>query len=88
MRGPDSVLDLSSVDAASGEVANLVLREVRADLVDERGPDLLLGRLGELVEVERDVDPGEEGFVEGFDAVCGEEHDPAVVFEVAEAVRV
>ena len=85
MSGPDGVLDLPAIHAASSEIANLVLRDVRADLVDECRPDLLLGRLGELVEVERDVDPGKECFVKGFDAICGEEHDAAVVFKVAEA---
>ena len=87
MRCADRVLDLPAVDAAPGEVADLGAGDVRVDLADERGPDLLLGLLRELVKVQRDVDPREEGLVERFDPVRGEEHDPAVVLQVAKAAR-
>lgn len=51
---------------------------------DEVGPDLAAGRGGEDFVVEGDVDAGFEGWVEGFDAVGGQEHDAFVVFEEAE----
>jgi hypothetical protein len=38
----------------------------------------------EIVEMEGYVDTGEEGFVECFDAVGGEEEDTAIVFDVTE----
>ena len=87
VRGADRVLDLPAVDAPPGEVADLRVGDVRVDLADERGPDLLLGLLRELVKVQRDVDPREEGLVERFDPVRGEEHDAAVVLQVAEAAQ-
>ena len=37
------------------------------------------------MEVEGDVDTGEEGFVEGLDAVRGEEEDATIVFDVSKA---
>jgi hypothetical protein len=39
------------------------------------------------VEVEREVDTGEEGFVKDFDTVSSEEDDAPVVFEMAQAER-
>lgn len=36
------------------------------------------------MEMESDVDTGEEGFIECFDTIGGEEEDPAVVLDVTE----
>ena len=38
------------------------------------------------MEVESDVDTGEEGFVECFDSVGGEEEDAAIVLGVTETI--
>lgn len=85
---PRRVFDLPSVDvlprSKTGDV--LLVDEVeRLDLAQECCPDLLL-RLGRKIgEVEGDVDSREEGLVEDFNAVGGEEEDAFVVFNVAQA---
>ena len=88
MRRPTRILNLPSVNIPLREFLDLLGgdRLGRVDLGDERRPDLFFGFLGELLEVQGDVDAREEGFVKGFDAVCRKEEDAAVVFDVSEAV--
>jgi hypothetical protein len=45
-----------------------------------------LGFVRKIAEMERYVDPGEEGFVEYFDAIGGEEEDAAIVLDVSETI--
>ena len=88
MRSPTRILDLPSVNIPLREFLDLLGGDGlgRIDLGDERRPDLFFGFLGELLEVQGDVDAREEGFVEGFDAVRREEEDAAVVFHMSEAI--
>ena len=87
-RRADRVLDLPSVDRPLPEVAQLLVghRVCGAHLLKEGTPDLnaCVGR--ELLEVERDVDAREEGFIKSLDAVGGEEEDTTVVLDMAQAV--
>jgi len=46
---------------------------------------LLFGRRGELLEVQRDVDAGEEGLVERLNTVGREEQNATVVLDVSKA---
>ena len=97
IRCPSRILDLPSINILLRKPHQPLFLEFRfsvfrpgcyadfdADFGEEGAPDLGFGGLGEFLEVEGDVDTGEEGFVEGFDAVGGEEEDAAVVFDVAE----
>ena len=88
MRSPTRILNLPSVDIPLRKFLDLLGGDGlgRVDLGDERRPDLFFGFLGELLEVQGDVDAREEGFVESFDAVRREEEDAAVVFHMSEAV--
>lgn len=89
-RRPDGVFDLPPVDLALRELVKEVLPEsgrLHTDFTEEGGPDLLARVLGELVEVQRDVDAREEGLVESFNPVGGQEEDAAVVLDVAKAAR-
>jgi len=88
LRRPRRILDLTSVHTPPRQLRDLLMTDLRsceAQLAYERRPDLFLGRLGELMEVQRNVDAREEGFVECLDAVRGEEEDAAVVFDMAKA---
>ena len=87
LRRPARVLDLPPVHVARGEARRgvLDLRGVReAGLLEERAPDALARAVLQLPEVQRDVNAGEEGFVERRDPVCGEEEDAAVVLDVSQ----
>jgi len=86
MRSPRGVLNLPPVHIPPCQVLNLLRREIRTDLFEERRPDLLLGLLCELLKVKSDVNAGQKGLVECFDSVRGKEHDPAIVFKVTKAV--
>ena len=88
LRRPRCILDLTPIHTLPRQLRDLFVTDLRtreAQFAYERRPDLFFGRLRELLEVQRDVDTGEEGFVECLDAVCGEEEDAAVVFDVAKA---
>lgn len=47
-----------------------------------RAPDLLLVVEAEFVELNREMNAGQKGLVEGFETIGGHEKDPAVVFDV------
>jgi hypothetical protein len=59
LRRPCSILDLTPIHGPPRQRCDLLMADIRgreAQFTDERRPDLFLGRLGELAEVERDVD--------------------------------
>jgi hypothetical protein len=80
MSRPNSILDLTSICVALCEISNLVLADVRSNLVQECRPDLFLGRFSELIEVKGYVDSRKESFVESLDTVSGQENNALVVF--------
>lgn len=96
IRSPRRILDLPSINILLRKLYQPLFLEFRLSTIqwwysdfdayfgEECAPDLGFGGLREFLEVEGDVDTGEEGFVECFDAVGGEEEDAAVVFDVAE----
>ena len=84
-RGPACVLDLAPIDVALRERRDGLVRKHGADLFEEGSPNGKFCLLGELVEVQGDVDAREEGVVEGLDPVRGQEEDAAVVLDVPEA---
>lgn len=88
MSCPRCVLDLAPIDATLRKIFDLFLRDARRrvpHLLDESLPDLFLGVLREVAEVERNVDARKEGLVEGLHAIGGEEEDTAVIFDVTKA---
>jgi len=82
---PDGILDLPTIDIPRRKLPNFLRGEHRADLGQERVPNLRLGRRVEIVEVECDVDTRAEGIVDDLDSVGCEEEDPTVVLEMAKA---
>lgn len=90
MRSPRCVLDLSPIDTSLCQLRDLLLGDSTsswAHLVDERGPDLLFGFLGELAEMQSDVNAGEECLIKCFHAIGGEEQNAAVVLNMSKAER-
>lgn len=87
MGSPRRVLDLPSVDIPLCQLLDLLVTKINSitHFLDECRPDLLLGGLGEGLEVQGNVDTAEERFIECLHAVGGEEENTAVVLNVAEA---
>lgn len=87
---PRGILHLPSINIPLRELPQLRLRHTsvgadsHASAGQKRTPDLRTRRRGQRAEVQRNVDAREERFVEGLDAVRGEEEDTRVIFEVAQ----
>ena len=83
---PRRILDLPSINVPHCQLGNLLRcdRSRSTNPRDEGVPDLDFGLLRKLVEMEGDVDTREEGFIECFDTIGGEEEDTAVVLDVTE----
>jgi len=47
---------------------------------------LFLGLLGKFVEVEHDVDLGQESLIKCLDVVSSEEHDSLIILKMSKAV--
>jgi hypothetical protein len=82
---PNGILDLSTVDIPHRKLPNFLRGESRADLGQERVPNLRLGHRVEVVEVKSDVDTRTEGIVDDLDPVGREEEYTTVVFEMTKA---
>ena len=90
LRRPRRILNLSPINIPLRQRRNLLRRDQSRrspDLRDKRFPDLYFGFLRKIVEMERHVDTGEEGFVECLDSIGGEEKNTTIVFDVTETIK-
>jgi hypothetical protein len=79
-RSPHCILNLPSIDLSCGQLGQLVIRDsaifsahLDVDFCQEGSPHLGFCVDRKLLEVERDVCPGAESFVDCFNPVCGQE---------------
>ena len=82
---PYGVLDLPTVYIPRRKLPDFLGGERRADLGQERVPNLRLGRPIEVIEVKSDVDTRAEGVIDDLNPIGREEEDTTVVFEVTKA---
>ena len=88
MRRPRSILDLPAIHIPRRQVPDLLRRDIVgcANLGNKRSPDLFLGGLRKLLEVQGYMNTREEGLIEDLDAVGGQEENSAIIFNMAKAI--
>lgn len=89
-RSPHRILNLPSIDISCGQLGQLILCDsaifsahLDVDFCQECGPHLGFCIDGKFLEVECDVCPRAEGFVDCFDPICCQEQDSTIVFKMA-----
>ena len=62
-------------------------RAITCVIAKELLPYLFLGHLVQVVVPQREMNPAENCFVKLRDAICGQEHDPLAILQLAEEHR-